>query len=521
VDLQERRMGEAYDILVIGAGPSGAAVAARIAADTKATVCVLEAGGGARGWRGRMPVWQASAQAKGAIDWGRVSVPQQGLGGRRVLLAGGRGVGGSDLLAPPLWLRARARDFDDWYIPNWAWNDIAPAYQEAERRMRPAATHDPDALSDAFSEAEGAPATPPEPGHMGLGLLPQTIRGGRRFMVSDAFLQPVMDSGRVALLKNARVSRILFNRWRAAGVELTDGRRVRVRAGIILCAGAVETPAILLRSGIGPSDRLRALGIPLASHSPLVGENLSVRPRLGLVHVGPRAGAGFDWRQALKWLGAAAVWSLGGEGALGAELTEAGGFLRVGVGVGAPDVEVRLRLAQPAWPSKSIWARPGITLEARLCCPMSLGRVGLAGTDPRLAPRVDPGLMAHEADRQLMREAMRRLRSLIDREEFDAWREDESAPGRRIHSEDAMAAAVAARVTSAGEMSGSCHMGESEDAPLSPDLQVRGVEGAWVCDASIFPTLPSSGLRAATFAAGWHGGGLIAQQLFYHLRDAA
>jgi choline dehydrogenase-like flavoprotein len=252
-----------------------------------------------------------------------------------------------------------------------------------------------------------------------------------------------------------------------------------------------------------------------------VGERLSVRPRFSIVHLGPRAGAGVDWRQALRWLGAAAVWSMGGEGPLGAGLTEAGGFLRVGAGAGPPDVEVRLRVAQPAWPSGSIWARPGMTLEARLCRPASLGRVGLAGVDPRLAPRVDPALMAHEGDRQLMREAMRRMRSLIDREDFDAWREDESAPGLRIRSEDAMAAAVAARVTSAGEMSGSCAMGADEESPLDPELRVRGVEGAWVCDASILPTMPSSGVRAAAAAAGWHGGGLIAQQLFYTLRDAA
>lgn len=514
-------MAEAFDILVIGAGPSGAAAAARIAADTKATVCVLEAGGDAPGWRGRMPVWQASPDRKDSIDWGRVSSPQDGLGGRSVLLSGGRGVGGSDLLAPPLWLRARAEDFDDWRLPGWSWADVAPAYKEAERRLKPAAAADPWDISDAFARADGAPATPPEPGRTGLGLLPQTIRDGRRLMVSDAYLQPDVDSGRVALLKNARVSRILFSRWRAAGIELTDGRRLRARAGVVLCAGAVETPAILLRSGVGPSDRLRALGIPLASHSPLMGERMSVRPRFNIVHAGPRAGAGVDWRQALKWLGAAAVWSMGGEGPLGAGLTEAGGFLRVGAGAGPPDVELRLRVAQPAWPSSSIWARPGMTLEARLCRPASLGRVGLAGADPQLAPRVDPALMAHEADRLLMREAMRRMRSLIDREDFDSWREDESAPGRRFKSEESMAAAVAARVTSAGEMSGSCAMGESDEAPIDPELRVRGVEGAWVCDASILPSLPSSGMRAAAVAAGWHGGGLVAQQLFYTLRDAA
>lgn len=514
-------MGEAFDILVIGAGPSGAAAAARIAADTKATVCVLEAGGDSTGWRGRLPVWQASPYRKNSIDWGRISTPQDALGGRSVLLASGRGVGGSDLLAPGLWLRARAEDFDGWRLPGWAWADVAPSYREAERRLVPAAAYDPREISDVFAATEGAPATPPEPGRTGLGLLPQTIRDGRKLMVSDAFLQPAIDSGRVRLMKNVRVSRILFSRWRAAGVELTDGRRVRAFSGVVICAGALGTPAILLRSGIGPSDRLRALGIPLASHSPEMGENMRVRPRFTIVHVGPRAGAGADWRQALKWLGAAAVWSMGGEGPLGSGLVEAGGFLRVGAGTGPPDVEVRLRLAQPAWPSSSIWARPGITLEARLCRPTSVGRVGLTGADPQLALRVDPGLMADPEDRALMREAMRRIRSLIDREEFDHWRDPEAAPGRRIQNEAAMAAAVAARVTSAGEMAGSCAMGEGEHSPIDPELRVRGFEGAWVCDASIFPTLPSSGLRAAAVAAGWHGGGLVAQQLFYTLHDAA
>ncbi|MFT6773188.1 MAG: choline dehydrogenase [Paracoccaceae bacterium] len=514
-------MTEAFDILVIGSGPAGAAAAARLAADTKASICVLEAGGDAIGWRGRLPMWQAAPDCKDALDWGRASSPQAGLGGRSVAIALGRGLGGSDLLAPPLWQRGAPNDFDRWTLPDWNWAALLPSLRDAEGRLRPTAAASPHGLSNAFAQTEGAPAEPPEPDRTGLGLLPQTIANGRRLLVSDMYLAPLIASGRVSIASDTRVARVLFSRWRAAGVELVDGRRLRARGGVVLCAGAVETPAILLRSGVGPSDRLRALGIQVAADAPQVGENLQVRPMMTAVHLGPHGGAGYDWRQMLKWLGAAAVWGMGGDGPLGLGLTEAGGFLRAGVGSGPPDIELRLRLAQPAWPSGSVFARPGLTLEARICRPRSVGRVGLAGVDPRLSPRIDPALMAHEDDRALMRVALRRMRGLIDREEFDGWRDAESVPGRRVSSEEALAEAVARRVTSSGEMAGSCHMGVGESAPVDPQMRVRGIEGAWVCDSSVLPTLPSAGMRVAATAAGWHGAGLIALQLQHDLRDAA
>jgi choline dehydrogenase len=514
-------MAEAFDILVIGAGPSGAAAAARLAADTGASICVLEAGTDDVGWRGRMPVWQDRSDRRDGLDWGRTSSPQGGLHGRRVPMAAGKGVGGSELLAPPLWSRAMPQDFDDWKLPGWGWGSIRPAYEEAERRLKPHAADRPQMASCDFVQVDGAPATTPEPGRAGLGLLAQTLDNGRRALASDVFLAPLIASGRVSLMPSVRVARVLFQQWRASGVELTDGRRLRARGGVVLCAGAMETPAILLRSGIGPSDRLRALGIKFVAHSPEVGENLRVRPLMTAVHMGGRAGAGYDWRQIAKWLWGAAVWHGGGVGPLGAGLSEAGGFLRAASGVGAPDMEVRIRLAQPAWPSGSIFAQPGVTLEARLCRPLSRGRVGLAGADPRLPPRIDPALLVDEDDAVLMRAALRRMRGLVDREEFDRWRDAESVPGRGVQSEAAIAAAVKARVTSAGEAAGTCRMGLDDRAPIDPSMRVRGVDAMWVCDASIFPTLPSAGLRAAATAGGWHGAGMIARQLMVDLRDAA
>ena len=508
-------MADAWDIVVIGSGPAGAAAAARLAEETRATICVLEAGDPAEGWRARLPSWQGDAEH--GLDWGRAAPAQDHLGGRRPALPAGRGLGGSELIAPPLWMRAAPADFDAWGLPGWDWAALGPAWAEMERRLAPRPPKSPDAISRLFAATEGAPAEPPDPAHLGFGLLPATLAGGARRTAWDALAAPLAEKGRIAALTGRRVGRILFRSLRAAAVELTDGARIGARGAVILCAGPLESPAILMRSGIGPSTRLSALGLPVAAHAPRVGEGLSVRPMARVVHEGSRGvGVGGDWKQAARWLASA----------LGADpmqrcLTEAGGFLRAGPGGGPADVEARLRLARPDWPARDRFAPPGLTLEARLCRPASRGRISLAGADPRLAPRCDPALLGREEDAALMRAALRRMRALIDREEFEGLPGRESAPGRRVASEAGLDEVIRGSVISSGEMAGGCAMGAGEDAALDPGLRVRGVDALWVCDASAFPALPSAGTRAAVTAAGWHGAGLIVEALKSEVRDAA
>ncbi|MGG7567227.1 GMC family oxidoreductase [Rhodovulum sp. DZ06] len=511
-------MAEAWDIVVIGAGPSGAAAAARLAEETRASICVLEAGEPADSWRARLPAWQGDAEH--GLDWGRSAPPQDLLGGRRPALPSGRGVGGSELLAPPLWMRAAPEDFDAWNLPGWDWGALGPSWAEVERRLAPRPPARPEPVSAALAGTEGVPAAPPEPAHTGFGLLPGTAPRGARRTTWDALAAPLADRGRIELLTGRRVARVLFRQWRAVAVELTDGRRITARGGVILCAGALETPTILMRSGIGPSGRIGALGLPVAVHVGGVGEHLCVRPLIRLVHDG--GGRGGDWKNAARWLVAAAGWT-GAEkgGPLGRCLYEAGGFLRAGHGAGPTDIEARLRLARPDWPVKDRFAPPGLTLEARICRPVSRGRVSLAGADPRLAPRVDPGLLSRDADRALMRVALRRLRAIIDREEFEGLVGPEAAPGRKVEDESALDALVRRTVISGGEMAGTCAMGAREESPLDPQMRVRGVDGLWVCDTSAFPALPSAGTRAAAAAAGWHGGGMIARALATDIRDVA
>lgn len=511
-------MAEAWDIVVIGAGPSGAAAAARLAEETRASVCVLEAGEMSDDWRARLPAWQGDAEH--GLDWDFAAAPQEALGGRRPVLHAGRGVGGSELIAPPLWMRADPQDFDDWNLPGWSWGDLAPAWAEVERRLTPRAPDRPEPVSAAFAETEGAPATPPDPAHLGLGLLPATAPGGARRSTWDALAAPLAAKGRIRLLTGRRAARVLIDRWRASGVEMDDGSCVYARGAVILCAGALETPTLLMRSGIGPSNRIEALGLPVAVHAGEVGSGLTVRPMVRVVHEG--AGRGGDWKNAARWLAAAAGFA-GAEkgGSLGRPLYEAGGFLRAGQGAGRADVEARLRLARPDWPVKDRFAHPGLTLEARLCRPVSRGRISLAGAEPGLAPRVDPGLLSREQDQALMRAALRRLRAIADREEFEGLVGPEVAPGRKVASETELDLLVRRTVISAGEMAGGCAMGRREEQALDPQMRVRGVDGLWVCDASAFPQLPSAGTRAAVAAAAWHGAGMVVEALSNDVRDVA
>lgn len=511
-------MSEPYDIVVIGAGPSGAAVAARIAEATRARLCVLEAGPEAGNWRARSP--GSRGDADDGLDWGRSSPAQDQLGRRRIELPAGRGLGGSELLAPPVWLRPAESDVDAWGIPGWSGAELGAALRAVEARAAPAPVAAPRPISRRFAEAEGAPATPPDPAHSGLGLLPQTLGGQGRRTCWDSLAAPLAAKGRIAVRTDSRVARILFRRWRAVGVELTSGERVDALGGVILCAGPLETPAVLMRSGVGSGYALDALGIPVAAHLEGVGQGLAMRPAAALIHEAPERGAMSGFFSVPGRILAAAARAAGDlRGPAAQPLEEAGGFLRVARGAGAPDLEVRLRLG--ALEGAEDGAPPGLRLEARLCRPVSRGRLALRGTDPRLAPRISPGLLTQEEDRAAMRAAIRRLRALFDREEFDGLRGAELRPGRKVQSEEALDAWLAAAVEASGEVSGGCAMGLSEDAPLDPSLRVRGIDGLWVCDSSAMPAPVSAGTRAAAAALGWHGGGMIVEQLRSAVHDAA
>lgn len=509
-------MAEAYDIVVIGAGPAGAAAAARLAEGTRASICVIEAGEDHIPRRLRSPAWQGAAEGP---SWERRAVASDELGGRRVALPAGKGPGGSELLAPPVWMRAAPQDFDRWDMPEWDWTLVREVYETLERRLRPRAAAEPRRISRRFAAAEGAPASPPDPGHAGFGLLPQTLLDGRRLSCWDALAAPLVASGRLNLRVGARVARVLFTRWRASGVELVGGARVRARGGVVLCAGPLETPAILMRSGIGPSHRLAALGIDVAVHAAGVGEGLTARPMISVVHDGIAEGRFDALLRAPRRLAAAAKGEMTGPLAMAA--AEAGGFLRAVRADGAPDLELRLRLAEPGWPASGAAEPNGLTMEARLCRPLSRGRVALAGADPRFAPRVSAGLLTREEDRAALRAGLRRMRALFDREEFDGLRGPERSPGRKIREEEALDAFLTAGVTASGEFSGGCAMGPGARAPLDGRMRVRGIESLWVCDSAAMPAPVSAGGRAAAAVLGWRGGGMIVEDLAGAIHDMA
>ena len=296
--------GTTFDFIVIGAGSSGCAVAAGLVAREAGSVLVLEAGPSDRWPLVRMPfglVWMIGG---GSRDWRYHSAEMPGIGGRSLAIPRGRMIGGSGSINSMVWFRGCRSDFDDWSVPGWGWGDVAPAFEAVEARLTPSRLTGAHPLTEALGAILGNdPEGEVTPERESGGVWRFNMRKGRRWSAADAYLRPAQGRG-AQVLQCSEVRRILLKGDRVTMVELLDGTILTARKGVILSAGAIGSPEILLRSGIGPADDLRAVGIDVVRDAPGVGENLHDHPGCGIHYAGPGSGygltAGHAWDVAFR-----------------------------------------------------------------------------------------------------------------------------------------------------------------------------------------------------------------------------
>jgi choline dehydrogenase len=508
---------ERSDYVIVGAGSAGCVLAARLSADPGVRVVLLEAGGPDTRREIRIPA-AFSRLFKTDFDWAYETEPQARLDGRRLYWPRGKGVGGSGSMNAMLYVRGHRDDYDGWAKadnPGWGYWDVLPYFRRAERQARGASEYHGDdgpqrvadqrsvnPLSRAFVEAGvecGFPHNPDFNGAQqdGVGLYQVTQHRGARWSAADAYLRPALTRPNLTVITGAHVTRVRFEGTRAVGVDYVAGaqaRTARAEREVILSGGAINSPQVLLLSGVGPADDLRGLGIEVVSDLPGVGANLQDHLATGVAFACPRAISLANAETLRGLLG----YLLLRRGPLTSCIAEAGGFVRTRPELARPDLQFHFA---PVYFIDHGFARPpghGFTVGPTLLRPGARGRVSLRSADPLVPPAIQANYLAGERDLATLVAGVRLARRLAHARAFDPFRGAEILPGAAAADDAAIAAHVRATAQTLYHPVGTCRMGADARAVVDARLRVHGVEGLRVVDASIMPTIVGGNTNAPT-----------------------
>ncbi|MFC4913417.1 GMC family oxidoreductase [Actinomadura gamaensis] len=512
-----------YDYVIVGAGSAGAALAARLSEDTSIRVALLESGGPDRKQEIHIPA-AFTKLFKTPLDWNFHTTEQDGLDGREIYWPRGRMLGGSSSMNAMMWARGARADYDGWGVPGWTYDDVLPYFRRAEGRVGSNAgavygmdgpltvseQRDPNVTTRAFLKScRAAGLTPlPElngPEIEGFGLVPVSQRRGRRWSTADAYLRPAGRRKNLYIRPRTHVTRVLFNGGRAVGVELAGGRRVSARREVVLSAGAIGSPHLLLLSGVGDPDHLREHGVRPVAERPAVGRHLQDHLAIMLLRHCPVP---------VTLVGAAtraniARYLLLRRGPFTSNVGEAAVFARSGPEQPAPDLEfifgpvplINAGLEEPT--------QHGVTLGIVLLRPESSGRVMLASGDPAVKPAIDPAYLSAPGDLPRLVKGLRMGRELLDTAPVSRYAERPMLPHPDGDDDASLEAYVRAHAETLFHPTGTCRMGVDDDSVVDPDLRVRGVEGLRVADASVLPEIIRGHTNAPSIMVGERAADLI------------
>ncbi|MEM6276440.1 MAG: GMC oxidoreductase [Pseudomonadota bacterium] len=495
-----------YDVIVVGAGSAGCVAAAELHRRGAGKILVLEAGPSDRHPLVSMPMgltWLMGSTR----DWQFKTMPMREAGSRRVNAPRGKMVGGSGSINSMVWFRGRAADFDAWDVDGWAYSDVESVFEAVEEKLTPHRLENTHPLTQGLEAMLPTNSGTPTPDRESAGVFSHNMKGGRRNSSARAFLH----EHEIPVTTGAPVDRLTWRGGRVAGVKLADGTKIDATKGVVLAAGSIMSPAILMRSGIGPSEQLAKHSIPERVVSENVGENLHDHPGFGLHFEG--AGTGYGLEPAQWWNWARAPLDLFvRQGPLASPTVEGGAFFNARGDGPEPDVQSHFIPFHLDHAGNKYALKSGYFADVCLCRPKSRGVLRLASADPGEPPVFDLGLFREESDLDTLTAGVERLRDLLGDADFGAKRGKEVGPAKGLTG-DALKEVIRNRAGTAYHPVGTCRMGEDEASVVTPRLAVRGAEGAWVVDASIMPHVTSANTNAPSMMIGWKGAEMIANDL--------
>jgi choline dehydrogenase len=513
---------ETYDYVVVGAGSAGAVVAARLSEDAATRVLLLEAGGSAEADEVSIPAAFPSL-FKTRWDWNYTTTEQKQLNSTRTYWPRMKALGGCSSMNAMIYIRGNRADYDGWRdqhgAAGWGYDDVLPYFIRSESNSRLGAPYHGSAgplhvedrrythpLSRAWVEsavANGMKETDDfnGAGQEGAGQYQVTCHKGRRWSVDAAYLHPARGRDNLTVRTGALASRVLVEGGRAVGVAYLHGSEERVAyvdGEIVLSGGAINSPQLLMLSGIGPAAHLRDVGLEVVHDLPGVGQNLHDHPAVPLVWHSKDTSDLAEYNNLLNFARAKAT----GAGPLVSNVGEAGAFFRSRDDLAAPDLQVHFA-------PTGFWdngmhepTTRKLTVAPTLVSVASRGQIRLRSTDPRWHPEIDPAYYDDQADLDAMVAGARRLIETVQGGPLARYVDRPFMPGGSEPGDAELVEHVRQQTQTLYHPVGTCAMGSGEQAVVDPELRVRGLDGLRVADASVMPTVPRGNTNAPTIMIG-------------------
>lgn len=518
--------GDRFDYVIVGGGSAGCVLANRLSEDANVTVALLEAGGKNDGLLVRMPAGASQLfNNKNASNWAFETTPQPELEGRRLFTPRGRGLGGSSAINAMLYVRGHARDYDHWRqlgLSGWGYADVLPYFKRAQH-------NEPGA--DAWN-GEGGPlnVSKPPPGYPlhrvfiqaaaqagypvtkdfngrqqeGAGPYTLTVKNGQRCSAAAAYLKPIIAvRANLAVLTNAHATRVIIERGKAQGVAYSSGpgkpvKSVYAKREVLIASGALQSPQLLMLSGVGPAAALQKHGIEVQADSPDVGQNLQDHIDTAVINECTKPVTLYTLLKGHRQPLVGIEYMLSGGGHGRTIHLHSGAFLKTRADLEIPDIQIHFVNAMMRDHGRIKADRDAFTIHVYPCRPESRGDVSLASRDPFAAPLIDPRYFTAANDMRTMRDGIRIVRKIVAQDAFKPFRGAEFAPGEAVRTDAEIDAWVRRTAETLYHPVGTVRMGADARAPLDAELKVRGVEGLRVVDASVMPTLVGGNTNAPT-----------------------